>query len=164
MIFVTVGTHEQPFDRLVKKIDSLKGDGLITEDVLIQIGYGTYEPIHCEYSRFLSYDEMIAKVQSAHIVITHGGPASFLMPLQYGKMPIVVPRQKKFGEHVNDHQAEFCKQVSETFGSIIMVEDVNNILSAINEVKNNPNAKNFASNNQKFCNSISELIGELFRS
>lgn len=24
MIFVTVGTHEQPFNRLVKKIDELK--------------------------------------------------------------------------------------------------------------------------------------------
>ena len=24
MIFVTVGTHEQPFDRLIKKIDELK--------------------------------------------------------------------------------------------------------------------------------------------
>ena len=25
MIFVTVGTHEQPFNRLVEKIDELKG-------------------------------------------------------------------------------------------------------------------------------------------
>lgn len=24
MIFVTVGTHEQPFDRLIKKVDELK--------------------------------------------------------------------------------------------------------------------------------------------
>ena len=29
MIFVTVGTHEQPFDRLVKAIDELKRDQLI---------------------------------------------------------------------------------------------------------------------------------------
>lgn len=27
MIFVTVGTHEQPFNRLIKKIDELKGSG-----------------------------------------------------------------------------------------------------------------------------------------
>ena len=31
MIFVTVGTHEQPFNRLVKKIDELKGNGTIQE-------------------------------------------------------------------------------------------------------------------------------------
>lgn len=29
MIFVTVGTHEQPFNRLIKKIDELKQDGTI---------------------------------------------------------------------------------------------------------------------------------------
>ena len=44
MIFVTVGTHEQPFNRLVKAIDKLKKDGVITEDVIMQTGYSTYEP------------------------------------------------------------------------------------------------------------------------
>ena len=33
MIFVTVGTHEQPFNRLIQKIDELKKDGIINEDV-----------------------------------------------------------------------------------------------------------------------------------
>ena len=45
-------------------------------------------------------------VEKARIVITHGGPSSFLMVLQKGKIPIVVPRQKQFDEHVNDHQVE----------------------------------------------------------
>ena len=35
MIFVTVGTHEQPFNRLIKKIDELKKDGTIQDDVVI---------------------------------------------------------------------------------------------------------------------------------
>ena len=29
MIFVTVGTHEQPFNRLIQKVDELKRDGII---------------------------------------------------------------------------------------------------------------------------------------
>lgn len=33
MIFVTVGTHEQPFNRLIQKIDELKKDGIINEDL-----------------------------------------------------------------------------------------------------------------------------------
>ena len=41
MIFVTVGTHEQPFNRLIKKIDELKQDGTIEEDVIIQTGFST---------------------------------------------------------------------------------------------------------------------------
>lgn len=38
MIFVTVGTHEQPFNRLIKKVDELKRDGVIQEDVIMQTG------------------------------------------------------------------------------------------------------------------------------
>ena len=44
MIFVTVGTHEQPFNRLIQKIDELVRDGEIEDDVFMQIGYSTYEP------------------------------------------------------------------------------------------------------------------------
>ena len=38
MIFVSVGTHEQPFNRLVKAVDDLKKDGVITDEVIIQTG------------------------------------------------------------------------------------------------------------------------------
>ena len=44
MIFVTVGTHEQPFDRLIKCVDELKRDNKIKENVIIQTGYSNYEP------------------------------------------------------------------------------------------------------------------------
>ena len=39
MIFVTVGTHEQPFNRLIQKVDELKRDGIIKDEVIIQTGY-----------------------------------------------------------------------------------------------------------------------------
>ena len=45
-------------------------------------------------SKLLPYKDMVQNVADARIVITHGGPASFIMPLQVGKIPIVVPRQK----------------------------------------------------------------------
>ena len=124
MIFVTVGTHEQPFNRLVQEIDNLKRDGVITEDVIIQTGYSTYEPKYCQWDKLIPYKQMIKNVEDARIVITHGGPASFIMPLQIGKTPIVVPRQKKFDEHVNDHQVDFCKEVEKRMGTIIVVEEV----------------------------------------
>lgn len=41
MIFVTVGTHEQPFNRLIQKVDELKRDGIIKDDVIIQSGFST---------------------------------------------------------------------------------------------------------------------------
>ncbi len=124
MIFVTVGTHEQPFNRLIQKIDELKKDGIINEDVIIQTGFSTYEPKYCQWSKLIPYQQMVKNVADARIVITHGGPASFIMPLQIGKTPIVVPRQHQFNEHVNDHQVEFARNVAQRKGTIIPVEDI----------------------------------------
>ena len=121
MIFVTVGTHEQPFDRLIEEIDNLKKNGTIQEEVIIQTGFSSYEPKYCQWSKLIPYQQMIKNVEDARIVITHGGPASFVMPLQIGKTPIVVPRQRKYGEHINDHQVEFARNVADRMGTIIPV-------------------------------------------
>ena len=56
MIFVTVGTHEQQFNRLIQKVDELKRDGYIKEDVFMQIGYSTYKPQYCQWQYMISYD------------------------------------------------------------------------------------------------------------
>ena len=58
MIFVTVGTHEQQFDRLVRCVDRLKAEGKITEEVMIQTGFSSYEPKACRWSKLCSYQEM----------------------------------------------------------------------------------------------------------
>lgn len=42
MIFVTVGTHEQQFNRLVQYMDKWASEH--EEKVVIQSGYCTYEP------------------------------------------------------------------------------------------------------------------------
>ena len=131
MIFVTVGTHEQPFNRLLEYIDKLKEQKVITEEVIMQTGFSTYTPKNCKYQKLFSYQKMNELVEEARIVITHGGPSSFLMVLQKGKIPIVVPRQKQFDEHVNDHQVEFCKEVSERQRNIILVKDINNLEKVI---------------------------------
>lgn len=62
MIFVTVGTHEQPFNRLIQKIDELKKDGTIQDDVIIQTGFSTYEPKYCQWSKLIPYQQMVKNV------------------------------------------------------------------------------------------------------
>lgn len=131
MIFVTVGTHEQPFNRLVEYIDNLKKNGIVKEEIVIQIGYCTYEPKYCKWQKLYPYHQMLELIKKARIVITHGGPSSFIMPLQIKKIPIVVPRQKIYGEHVNDHQVSFAQEVSQRMGTIITVVDVNNLDNVI---------------------------------
>lgn len=131
MIFVTVGTHEQQFNRLVKAVDRLREDKVIDEEVIIQTGYSTYEPKFCKWSSLYPYQEMIQYVDEARIVITHGGPSSFIMPLQIGKVPVVVPRQKRFGEHVNDHQVEFCRAIAQRQKNIIVVDEIQKLQESI---------------------------------
>ena len=164
MVFVTVGTHEQPFNRLIQKIDQLKKDGIIEDDVFIQTGFSTYEPKYCQWSKLIAYQDMIQYVEDARIVITHGGPASFIMPLQIGKIPIVVPRQKRFWEHVNDHQIEFVRNVVERMGTVICVENIEMLGDIINNydkfadgMKNRMN-----SNNVRFNSAIEKLVKHLF--
>lgn len=163
MIFVTVGTHEQPFNRLVQEIDNLKRDGIITENVIIQTGYSTYEPKYCQWNKLIPYKQMIKNVEDARIVITHGGPASFIMPLQIGKTPIVVPRQKKFDEHVNDHQVEFARNVAERMGTIIPVEDISKLKDVIlNYDKIIARIEHgMSSNNKKFCDNLEKIIDSM---
>ena len=163
MIFVTVGTHEQPFNRLVKAIDKLKKDGVITEDVIMQTGYSTYEPKYCKWDKLIPYDQMVKNVEDARIVITHGGPASFIMPLQIGKTPIVVPRQKRFNEHVNNHQVEFAKNVAERMGTISPVEDINKLEEVIENYEQivADMGHSMSSNNQKFCQELESLVDEM---
>ncbi len=165
MIFVTVGTHEQPFNRLVKYMDMMKKHGRISDDIIIQTGFSTYEPQFCEWSKLYPYEKMTELVSEARIVITHGGPSSFIMPLQIGKIPIVVPRQLKYNEHVNNHQVEFSNAVAERQGNIIVVEDIKKLESTIlnydNIVKSMP--AEMKSNNAKFNRELEKIVSGMFR-
>ncbi|CAM3215998.1 glycosyltransferase [Lactiplantibacillus plajomi] len=164
MIFVTVGTHEQPFNRLIKKIDELKRDELFGDDVVIQTGYSDYKPNNCEHSKFFGHDEMQQLVKDARIVITHGGPSSFIMPLQVQKVPIVVPRLKAFNEHVNNHQLDFARQVATRQKNILVVENIDNLGPTIHNYESEISKLNgsLESNNSRFNKSLQNMVDDLF--
>ena len=108
---------------------------------------------------------MWENVNNARIVITHGGPASFIMPLQVGKIPIVVPRQHQFNEHVNNHQVEFSKAVQSRMKNIITVIDIDQLLDNIlnYEVIISSMNNNLNSNNKKFNIELENIITEMFK-
>lgn len=164
MIFVTVGTHEQPFDRLLKCIDKMIEDGKIKEEVICQKGFTDYEPQNYEAKKLIPYEEMQENIKKARIVVTHGGPASFLDPLKYGKIPVVVPRKKDFNEHVNNHQLEFSREVEKRMKNIIVAETDDDIINAIINYDNlikKMNSKN-SSNNEMFCKNLKKEIENIF--
>lgn len=161
MIFVTVGTHEQPFNRLIKEVDRLKKEGIITDEVFIQTGFSTYEPKFCKWSSLVSFDKMNELMQTSDIIITHGGPATFMSAIANGKKPIVVPRQEKYNEHVNDHQVDFAQQVKERYDSIEVVTDISELGNYLNrDLKIDGNG---SSNNKQFNDKLREEIRKLFK-
>lgn len=135
LIFVTVGTHEQGMDRLFIEIDRLIDEGIITEEVFAQIGYTKYKPKNFKYKKMIGYEEMDKLVKKSNVIITHGGPGSIFHPLQYGKIPIVVPRDVNFNEHVDNHQVLFVKRL-EKAKKVIGVYDINNLGSTISNHNN----------------------------
>ncbi|MGO2083607.1 glycosyltransferase [Vagococcus sp.] len=155
MIFVTVGTHEQQFNRLLQEIDRLKKNKMIEDNVFIQTGYSDYLPKYCDYENFLSYEDMRNYIKNSEVIITHGGPSSFMQVLSYEKTPIVVPRFKKYNEHVNNHQVDFVKKlVAENF-NLRLVLDVSTLFNVIQDAK--VNTKKFESSNDFFNNQLEEI-------
>ena len=161
MIFVTVGTHEQPFNRLIEEVDRLIETGVITDEVFIQTGYSTYEPKFCKWSSLISFDKMNELMQTSDIIITHGGPATFMSAIANGKKPIVVPRQEKYDEHVNDHQVDFSKQVKERYNSIEVVEEISELKDYLNQDLKIDDSS--SSNNKQFNEKLREEVGRMFR-
>lgn len=131
MIFVTLGTHEQPFDRLIRAVDELKGAGAISGDVFIQTGYSRFRPIHCRHEPFVGFEEMLRLIGTADVVITHGGTGSVMLVLYAHKIPIVTPRQKRYGEHIDDHQVQFCRMM-ESKDKALAVYDMADLAGVIN--------------------------------
>lgn len=162
MIFVTVGTHEQPFNRLIKKIDELVRDGKIKDEVFMQIGYSTYIPKYVKWQKVIGYEQMNDFINNSDVVITHGGPSTYMKVLQIGKRPIVVPRQKNFDEHINDHQIFVSNQVKKKGYPLIICEDIEKILTDILMLKESQIVVNNVSHNSEFIRQFNIEIKKLF--
>lgn len=113
MIFVTVGMHSAGFDRLVRAMDKLASQ--IDEPVVMQIGSTPYQPQHAKSFRFASYEEMQDFNRQSRLVVCQAA-TSILTALEQGTPVIAVPRQKRYGEHIDDHQVEFAQALSELIG------------------------------------------------
>jgi UDP-N-acetylglucosamine transferase subunit ALG13/ubiquinone/menaquinone biosynthesis C-methylase UbiE len=132
LIFVTVGNHNQGFERLLRKVDELAANKII-QDVFIQTGYSNYQPKHCHYAQFVEFNKFQDLIKKSDFVITHAGAGSILNSLLSNKPVIVVPRLKGLGEHINDHQLQLTRLL-ENENKIIAVYDVMDLEKAINKL------------------------------
>lgn len=131
MIFVTVGNHDQGFDRLIAKMDEIAGK--IDEKVVMQIGYTNYKPVNAEYFSFIdSFEEILRLNRDSRVVVSHAGAGSIVTALKQKTPVIAVPRLKKYNEHMNDHQLEIAHAMSDDKNITIVynVESLENCLKS----------------------------------
>lgn len=117
MILVTLGTSE-PFDRLLLALDRLPPG----EELVVQRGASTLAPRGARCIDFLEFDELVAEVRRARVVVTHAGAGSVMTALAHGKRPVVMPRLHRLGEAVDDHQVPFARRLAAA-GLVTLVED-----------------------------------------
>lgn len=132
MIFVTVGTNEAPFDRLLAAFDSLDLD----EKLVIQCGASSLRPSGAECVDFISFDELVTHVRAARVVVTHAGVGSVAVTLTNGKRPIVVARRSRFGEAVDDHQLAFARRFAAS-GQVRLLEDLDELSAMLRDGEDN---------------------------
>ena len=118
MIFATAGTNEAPFDRLLEALDALPR----TEPLVVQHGASAVRPRDAHCVDFLAFEELVEHVRAARVVVTHAGVGSVTVALANGKRPLVVPRLRRFGEAVDDHQVVFARRFADA-GLVTLVED-----------------------------------------
>ena len=133
MIFVTVGTNEARFDRLLAALDDLP-DGT---DLFFQHGPSAVSPTGATCVDYMSFDELAEKMRQARAVVTHAGVGSVLTALLNGTRPIVVPRLQRFGEAVDDHQVHFGRR-AQSAGLVTLVEDLAELADAVARHQESP--------------------------
>lgn len=106
MIFVTLGTQDKSFERLLKKIDEQIQLGNIKDKVVVQAGCTDYKTKNMTVFDYINTDRFNEIIDECDLIITHGGVGNILSGLKKGKQIIAVPRLAKFKEHTNDHQLQ----------------------------------------------------------
>ena len=106
MIFVTLGTQDKSFERLLEAIDKAIIKKQITEEVIVQAGYTKYESSNMKILNTIPKDEFLKLMDECTLLITHGGVGSIFDGLKKNKKVIACPRLSKYNEHTNDHQLE----------------------------------------------------------
>ena len=154
MVFVSLGTQDKEFPRLLKEVDKLIDEGIIKDEVIAQIGQTKYTSKNMKLYDYIAKDEMLKIMKEAKYIITHGGVGTILDALKMNKKVIAVARLKLYKEHVNDHQLQIIKEYTKLGYVLDGTYDLETPVLNINEFKPNK----YVSNNDNFINQLEKYI------
>jgi UDP-N-acetylglucosamine--N-acetylmuramyl-(pentapeptide) pyrophosphoryl-undecaprenol N-acetylglucosamine transferase len=120
--FVALGTHVQPFDRLLEVVDRAVQRGVLPTPVLAQSGVTQFEPESFQVEPWFDPDAVQAAMRTARYIVCHAGSGLISSALRAGRRPLVMARRRTLGEHVDDHQLQILAKLSE-LGMVVAIED-----------------------------------------
>ena len=166
MIFVSLGTQDKPFNRIIDYILKLKEEIKELEDIEIVFQIGQTKLSEDEKSKIDKINEKQVKLEvkdkekdknknditvfnmikpnvmeeyitMSNIVITHAGVGTIMECINKNKEIIVLPRKEEYGEHVNNHQEEIAYEM-EKKGLLKKVDTYEQLKNSVIEIiKNN---------------------------
>lgn len=128
-IFIPLGTQKFQFNRLVKAMNELVRKGVYKpEEIVMQSAIYEETPLFTHY-KLISLEYFNELINKAELIITHSGVNSIITCMSLEKPLIIVPRQKQYGEHVDNHQQEIAEVMKLKYNVIIvdnleMIEEV----------------------------------------
>lgn len=130
--FVSVGNGTQSFARLLDEVARVAAE--LPQPVVVQHGRTPFEaPTGVEAFDFTDEAGFNERIDACSLFISHGGGGSIFTAIRRGKMPVVVPRLHRYGEHVDDHQTYLAEELMRQ-GKIEVCLDVENLLDAAQRV------------------------------
>lgn len=134
MIFVTLGTQDKGFVRLLKAIQKQIDKGNIKDKVVVQAGYTSFESKDMEIFDYMVKDDFEKFMETCDILITHGGVGSIMTGLNAGKKIIAAARLKEYGEHTNDHQVQIIEKFDNE-GYVVALNDFKKLDKVLDKAK-----------------------------
>jgi UDP-N-acetylglucosamine--N-acetylmuramyl-(pentapeptide) pyrophosphoryl-undecaprenol N-acetylglucosamine transferase len=108
-VVVTLGTIPYGFRRLLERMLAVLPAGV---EVTWQTGVTDVAGLPIAARAELPGDELDAAIAAADVVVAHAGTGSALAALNAGRCPLLVPRERAHGEHVDDHQREIAAELA----------------------------------------------------
>jgi UDP-N-acetylglucosamine transferase subunit ALG13 len=164
LIFVTVGTDHHPFNRLIHWVDTWVRDrSYPMERCVMQTGTSVKSPV-AKCQSYLTVEEMRELLETASAVVCHGGPGTIFGCRAAGRVPIVVPRRARLGEHVDDHQVAFTRRLAQA-GEIELCGDQEEMWQLLDRVVRDPDAfrSTASSSSSDAVRRFAELVDGLAR-
>ncbi|MBR1416848.1 MAG: hypothetical protein IJ572_03425 [Bacilli bacterium] len=154
MVFITLGTQDKAFPRLLNEVDELIENGLIEDSVVAQIGSTKYSSENMQIFKYMEREDLLDYIENSEYIICHAGVGTIIDSLNRNKRVIAVPRLKKYKEHVNDHQIEIVKEFSKMG---LIIDGSKDLAKAIAKVKYFK-PKKYKSNTKNFISIIEDFI------